>query len=40
MTDYDDDNSFGTSADSFVGAGIHYYFDFLSPTVKKPQETE
>ena len=40
MMDYDDDNSFGTTADSFVGAGIHYYFDFLSPTVKKPQETE
>jgi hypothetical protein len=40
LTDYDDDTSFGTTADSFVGAGIHYYFDFLSPTVKKPQETE
>jgi len=40
ITDYDNDNSFGTSADSFVGAGIHYYFDFLSPTVKRPQETE
>ncbi len=40
LTDYDDDTSFGTTADSFVGAGIHYYFDFLSPTIKKPQETE
>ncbi len=40
MMDYDDDTSFGTMADSFIGAGIHYYFDFLSPTVKKPQETE
>jgi hypothetical protein len=39
MTDYDDDTSFGTMADSFVGAGIHYYFDFLSPSVKKPAET-
>ena len=36
MTDYDDDTSFGTTGDSFVGAGIHYYFDFLSPSVKKP----
>jgi hypothetical protein len=40
MMDYDDDTSFGTTGDSFVGAGIHYYFDFLSPSVKKPQETE
>jgi len=40
LRDYDDDTSFGTTADSFVGAGIHYYFDFLSPTVKKPVETE
>jgi hypothetical protein len=40
FTDYDNDNSFGTAADSFISAGIHYYFDFLSPTVKKPEETE
>jgi len=40
FTDYDNDDSFGTTADSFIGAGIHYYFDFLSPTVKRPQETE
>jgi len=40
FTDYDDDDSFGTTADSFVGAGIHYYFDFLSPTVKRPEETD
>lgn len=40
IMDYDDDTSFGTTADSFVGAGIHYYFDFLSPSVKKPEETE
>ena len=40
MTDYDDDTSFGTTGDSFVGAGIHYYFDFLTPTVKKPKETD
>ena len=40
FTDYDDDDSFGTTADSFVGAGIHYYFDFLSPTVKRSEETE
>ncbi|MBW1865340.1 MAG: hypothetical protein JRI64_06870, partial [Deltaproteobacteria bacterium] len=38
--DYDNDDSFGTTADSFVGAGIHYYFDFLSPVVKRPQEAE
>lgn len=38
--DYDGDTSFGTSADSFVSAGIHYYFDFLSPTVKRPEEVE
>ncbi len=38
--DNDNNDSFGTTADSFVGAGIHYYFDFLSPTVKKPKETE
>jgi len=37
IMDYDDDTSFGTTADSFIGAGIHYYFDFLSPTVKKPE---
>ena len=40
MMDYDDNTSFGTMADSFVGAGIHYYFDFLSPSVKKPEEVE
>ena len=41
IMDYDDDTSFGTTADSFIGAGIHYYFDFMSPTVKPPeQETE
>lgn len=40
FTDYDHDKSFGSTADSFVSAGIHYYFDFLSPTVKRPQETE
>jgi len=40
FTDYDGNNSFGTSADSFIGAGIHYYFDFLSPVVKKPKEAE
>ena len=40
LIDDDDDTSFGTTADSFVGAGIHYYFDFLSPTVKKSQETD
>jgi len=40
ILDYDDDTSFGTAADSFIGAGIHYYFDFLSPTVKPAQETE
>ncbi len=38
--DYDNDDSFATTADSFVGAGIHYYFDILSPTVKRPQEGE
>jgi hypothetical protein len=38
--DYDTNDSFGTTADSFVGAGIHYYFDFLSPVVKRPQEGE
>ena len=38
--DYDDDTSFGTTADSFIGAGIHYYFDVRSPTVKRPQEAE
>jgi len=39
--DDDDGTTFGTTADSFVGAGIHYYFDFLTPSVKKPpQETE
>jgi len=40
ILDYDDDTSFGTTADSFVGAGIHYYFDFLSPTVKQPEPEE
>jgi len=40
FVDTDDDTIFGTTADSFVGAGIHYYFDFLTPTVKKPVETE
>ena len=40
FTDYDHDTSFGSTADTFVGAGIHYYFDILSPTVKKPQEIE
>jgi len=38
--DHDDGTTFGTTADSFVGAGIHYYFDFLTSTVKKPVETE
>ncbi|MEJ2095857.1 MAG: hypothetical protein P8Y38_01670 [Deltaproteobacteria bacterium] len=38
VLDYDNDTAFGTSADTFVGAGIHYYFDFLSPTVKQPEE--
>ena len=39
VMDFDDDTSFGTSADTFVDAGIHYYFNFLSPSVKKPVET-
>jgi hypothetical protein len=39
LIDYDDDTSVGTTADTFVGAGIHYYFDFLSPTIK-PAEAE
>ena len=35
----DDDNntSVGTTADTFIGAGIHYYFNFLSPTVSQPE---
>jgi hypothetical protein len=37
VMDYDDNTSFGTTADTFVGAGIHYYFNFLSPTVSQPQ---
>jgi len=40
IMDYEDDTSFGTTADSFIGAGIHYYFDFMKPTVKPPEETE
>jgi len=40
FSDYDHDSSFGSTADTFVGAGIHYYFDILSPSVKRPQETE
>jgi hypothetical protein len=40
LMDYDDDTSFGTNADSFIGAGIHYYFDLMSPTVKKPAKAE
>jgi len=41
ILDDDDGTSFGTTADSFVGAGIHYYFDFLTPSVKQPpQEVE
>jgi len=40
IMDYEDDTAFGTAADSFIGAGIHYYFDFMSPTVKPAQETE
>lgn len=40
FTDYDHDTSFGSTADTFVGAGIHYYFDILSPTVKRPEEAE
>lgn len=38
IMDFDDNTTVGTSADTFVGAGIHYYFNFLSPTVKKPLE--
>ena len=34
VMDYDDNTAVGTTADTFVGAGIHYYFDFFSPTVK------
>lgn len=37
IMDYDDSTSFGTTADTFVGAGIHYYFDLLSPTVSQPE---
>jgi hypothetical protein len=37
IMDYDDNTSVGTSADTFVGAGIHYYFNFLSPTVKQSE---
>jgi hypothetical protein len=37
ITDDDDNTSVGTTADTFVGAGIHYYFDFLSPTVKQAE---
>ena len=37
IMDYDDNTSFGTTADTFVGAGIHYYFNFLSPTVSQPE---
>lgn len=37
IMDYDDDTSVGTSADTFVGAGIHYYFNFMSPTVKQAE---
>ena len=38
IMDYEDDTSVGTTADTFVGAGIHYYFNFLSPTVAQPEE--
>lgn len=37
IMDYDDDTAIGTTADTFVGAGIHYYFNFLSPTVKQTE---
>jgi hypothetical protein len=37
MMDYDDDTAVGTTADTFVGAGIHYYFNFMSPTVKQAE---
>ena len=38
LLDFDDSTTFGTVADTFVGAGIHYYFNFLTPSVKQPVE--
>ncbi len=31
FSDYDDNNSFGTTADTAISAGIHYYFDVVTP---------
>ena len=36
LTDYRDNTTFGTSADTFVSAGIHYYFG--GPKVSKSAE--
>ncbi|MGD9209806.1 MAG: hypothetical protein PVI90_03470 [Desulfobacteraceae bacterium] len=38
FVDYDDNNSFGTTADTAISAGIHYYFDFMRPPVDRRTE--
>jgi len=40
LVDIDDNTTFGSSADTFVGAGIHYYFDLFVPSVKKTSGLE